>query len=84
MYRTYVYQCWGSRSRPRYTGTAHSSALGEERVGVIGPSLECYIIPDTVAATIQEREVPARYFSLKSGLLLYRFRYVIGEYSLIT
>ena len=31
----------------------------------------------TAAATIEEREVPARYFSLKYGLLLYRFGYVI-------
>ena len=51
-----------------------------------------YILPKTekngdtcaVAATIKEREVLARYFSLKSGLLLYRFGYVMGEYSLIT
>ena len=49
MYRTYVYQCWGSRSRSRYGSTARSSALGEERVGIIdcGPSLGNYIIPDT-------------------------------------
>ena len=47
MYR--MYPCWGSKSRSRYRGTAHSSALGEERVGVIdcGPSLGDYIIPDT-------------------------------------
>ena len=45
----YVYQCWGSRWRSRYRGTAHSSAMGEERVGVIdcGPSLGDYLIPDT-------------------------------------
>ena len=34
MYRTYVYQCWGSRSRSRYKGTAHSCALGPG-VGVL-------------------------------------------------
>ena len=49
MYRTYVYQCWGSRSRSRYGSTARSSALGEERAGVIdcGHSPGDDIIPDT-------------------------------------
>ena len=47
----YISVCWRSRSRSRYRGTAHSSALGEECVGVIdcGPSLGDYtsVIPDT-------------------------------------
>ena len=48
-YVPYVYLCWGSRSRSRYSGDSRSSALGEERVEGIdcGLSLANYILPDT-------------------------------------
>ena len=49
MFRTEVYHCWGSRSRLRYRSTAHTTALGEERVGVTdcGQSLGDCIFLDT-------------------------------------
>ena len=73
-YVPYVYQCWGSRSRSRYRGTAHSSALGEEGVGIIdcGPSLGNYITPDT------GMYVPGtRYIYCHRGIHCQEYAYVI-------